>query len=368
MVSIIKLQRKLRAWFKENKRPLPWRGGKNWYEIWISEVMLQQTQVDTVIPYYHRFITKYSTVEQLAKASQQEILKIWEGLGYYSRARNLHLAARIIVSKYDSKLPTDRDELLKIPGFGPYTASAVLSLAFNQPHGVMDGNVKRVISRLFAIKEDIREVKTQNRIQNFMDQLLPLKFPAEFNEAMMELGATICKSSTPPDCIECPVSGECQAYQKNIVDSLPFKSKKPSIPSRHSLACIIYQKDQFLIVRRPQHEMLAGLWEFPTLTSNDGNNKPDQDLNSIQAYFNLETSYIKSWSSIKHTYTHFHFNLTSKLFHTFTNEFQSDFYDDFKWLKIGEIKKLPLHKAIWKVLNKLEGELVSITERNVINR
>jgi A/G-specific adenine glycosylase len=360
------LQDKILKWFRENKRPLPWRSGKNWYAIWISEVMLQQTQVDTVIPYYHRFIEKFPTVERLAGASQQDVLKIWEGLGYYSRARNLHQAANIIVSKYDSKLPAERDELLKIPGFGPYTANAVLSLTFNQPHGVMDGNVKRVLSRLYAIREDIRDVKTLNRIQDLMNKLLPLNSPGEFNEAMMELGAIICKSSSP-GCTECPLSRECHAYQQNIVDILPYKSQKPSIPSRQSLACIIFQQDQFLIVKRPQHEMLAGLWEFPVLNLNDGKNKPDQDQNFIQEYFNLDTSYLKSWPAIKHTYTHFRFNLTSKIFRSFTKQFQSDFYDDFQWLEIKDIKKLPLHRAIWKVLNTIEEELISITQRDIIN-
>lgn len=360
------LQNKLLCWFQENKRLLPWRGGKSWYEIWISEVMLQQTQVDTVIPYYHRFMEKFSTVEQLATASQQDVLKVWEGLGYYSRARNLHTAAHIIVTKYKSQLPVNREELLKIPGFGPYTANAVLSLAFNQPYGVMDGNVKRVLSRIYAIKEDIRNLKTLKRIQELMNKLLPQDFSGEFNEAIMELGAMICKPSSP-DCMACPLSGDCLAYKQKTVNAIPYKSKKLPIPSRQSLACIIYHQDQFLMVKRPQNEMLAGLWEFPILNMNDGKNKPDQDLKDIKEHFNLEAHYLKSWLAIKHSYTHFHFNLTSKLFHSVKKEFQSDFYDDFRWLDLNNLKKLPLHKAILKVLNPIEEELVSITQRDIID-
>ena len=237
-------QTKLLTWFRKNKRQLPWRGEKNWYYIWISEVMLQQTQVETVIPYYQNFIRKYRRVEALANSSQEEVLKIWEGLGYYTRARNLHRAARIVVKDYNATLPSNREELLKIPGFGPYTTNAVLSLAFNKPYGVVDGNVKRVLARFYAIKDDIRDPKTHHKIQELMDFLLPAKYAGEFNEAMMELGATICLSKSPL-CSDCPVSNSCQAYQNNLEKALPFKSKKTKIPINHSLACIIYQKESF---------------------------------------------------------------------------------------------------------------------------
>jgi len=200
-----KIQSKILTWFRENKRTLPWRREKNWYYIWISEVMLQQTQVETVIPYYQKFIRKFSTVESLAKSSQEEVLKVWEGLGYYTRARNIHHAAKIIVEKYNSSLPPSRDELLNIPGFGHYTTAALLSLVFNQSYGVVDGNVKRVISRLYAIKDDIRNPKTHHKIQELVDNLLPSNYPGEFNEAMMELGATICTSRSPL-CSLCPIT------------------------------------------------------------------------------------------------------------------------------------------------------------------
>jgi A/G-specific adenine glycosylase len=361
LMLMLSIQNKIITWFRKNKRPLPWRGGKSWYEIWISEVMLQQTQVDTVIPYYHRFIEKFKTIKELANASQEEILKIWEGLGYYSRARNLQKAAQMIVIQYNSQLPTNREELLKIPGFGPYTTNAVLSIAFNQPHGVMDGNVKRVLSRLFAIKEDIREIKTQHKIQNLIDSLLPLDIPGEFNEAIMELGATVCKPSSPL-CCKCPISEDCLAYKNDIVNALPYKSVKPSIPSRWLLACIIFQNNHYLIARRPQHEMLGGLWEFPVLNVNKSKNKTEHALSAIREQFNLQTSYIKSWPVIKHTYTHFHLNLHSKLFQSSTREFRSEFYDAFQWLKIEDIKMLPLHKAMWKVIKKVEAELIIIPQ------
>jgi A/G-specific adenine glycosylase len=360
------IQNKIRTWFSKNKRSLPWRGEKNWYFIWISEVMLQQTQVETVIPYYHKFIKRFNNVEQLAKASQEEVLKVWEGLGYYSRARNLHRAAKIIIEEHKSRLPTNREEILKIPGFGPYTTNAVLSLAFNQPFGVVDGNVKRVLSRLFAIEDDIRELKTQGTIQQIIDNLLPLKFPGDFNEAMMELGATIC-TPTSPLCSVCPLSTDCQARKKKLEGILPYKSNRPMIPTRQSLACIVSHQNRWLIVKRPQHEMLAGLWEFPVLKLNNRKKTSDHHLFSIRNQFNLETSFKKSLPEIKHTYTHFHLKLHSKMFESTSRDFQSDYYEQYQWLKMDDIKKLPLHKAMWKVLHKLEKELEIITQRDIIN-
>jgi len=360
------LHSKIRTWFRKNKRPLPWRGEKNWYYIWISEVMLQQTQVEQVIPYYHKFIKKFNTVEQLAKASQEEVLKIWEGLGYYSRARNLHRAAKIIVDKYHSTLPPIREELLKIPGFGPYTTNAVLSLVFNQPYGVVDGNIKRVLSRLFAIEDDIRESKTQNKIQQLMDNLLPSKYPGEFNEAMMELGATTC-TPTAPLCPACPLSKDCQARIKKLEGILPYKSKRAKIPTIRSVACIVYHQDLFLLVKRPEHEMLAGLWEFPVFKLNNGYSDSDFNISSIRNQFNLDISLKKSWPAIKHSYTHFHLNLYSKLFEAVSSEFLSEFYEDYRWLGIDDIKKLPVHKAMWKVLNTTEAELVAIAKRYIVD-
>jgi A/G-specific adenine glycosylase len=360
------IQNKLLGWFRENKRSLPWRENNNWYHIWISEVMLQQTQVDTVIPYFNRFIERFRTVEQLANASQQEVLKLWEGLGYYSRARNMHKAAKIIVSEYNSQLPADREEMLTIPGFGPYTTHAVLSLAFNQPYAVMDGNVQRVVARLHAITEDLSETKTLRSIQKIMDNLLPTKTPGEFNEAVMELGAIICKSSSP-DCSACPVSNECLAFQTNKVNVLPFKSPKPAIPSRQSRACIIFHDNAFLLAKRPQQEMLAGLWEFPVLPQKSEIDTLSKEMKSINQLFNLNLSYIKSWPAIKHTYTHFRFELSASLFRFRSGKFRSDFYDEFQWVDLKEMKKLPLHKAVWKVLNQVKNDLIGISKGDVID-
>jgi A/G-specific adenine glycosylase len=318
--------------------------------------MLQQTQVETVIPYYQRFIKRFNSVEQLAKSSQEAVLKVWEGLGYYTRARNLHRAAISIVENFNSALPSIREELMKLPGFGPYTTHAVLSLAFNQSYGVVDGNVKRVLSRLYAIEDDIRDLKTQRRIQELMDSLLPSKYPGEFNEAVMELGATICTLKSPL-CSACPISGDCMARKNNLESLLPYRSKKATIPTNRSLACIVTHQDLFLVVKRPQHKMLAGLWEFPVLEIKNGYSVSDIDKSTILNQFNLKTSILQSWPAISHTYTHFHLKLYSKLFEADSSDFQSDFYDDYQWMGIDKIRKLPLHKAMWKVLNEIDKVL-----------
>jgi A/G-specific adenine glycosylase len=287
-------------------------------------------------------------------------------LGYYTRARNLHRAAKIIVEKYNSSLPPVREELLKIPGFGPYTTAALLSLVFNQPYAVVDGNVKRVISRLYAIEDDIRNPKTLHKIQGLMDSLLPSKYPGEFNEALMELGALICISQTPL-CSLCPLTTICLAYKNKKVNILPYKSKRAKIPTRYSLACIVYHQDLILIAKRPQHKMLAGLWEFPVLKLVNGISHSKMDISTIRLQFNLKTVLKQSWPAINHSYTHFHLKLYSKLFEATSSDFKSDFYDGYQWLGFDKIRNFPLHKAMWKVLTMVEAELEAIPKRCIEN-
>ncbi len=360
-MSKINIQRNLLIWFEKNKRPLPWRHQRHWYYIWVSEVMLQQTQVEQAIPYYQKFIKKFGTVVCLAEASEQEILKAWEGLGYYSRARHLHQAARIIVQQHNAKLPTDRQELLRLPGFGPYTANAVLSIAFNLPYGVVDGNIKRVISRLFLISDDISKSKTHAKIQTIMSGLLPPHSSRAFNEAMMELGALICLP-TAPLCENCPLSPQCQAFNKGMVKLIPFKAKKEKIPNIVSKAFVIKCQNNFLIVQRPRGEMLAGMWEFPIVKLKNGEKLENFNARYIKTHYNLDVSYKKTWSAIRHSYTHFHLTLYSNLFITEFPEFQSKSYTEHQWIDLEMIKKLPLHKAMWKLLQRIDPELEIIPE------
>ena len=220
-------RRLLLDWFRKNKRELPWRQSNNWYSTFLSEFLLQQTQVEQALPYYKKFIENYPDIPTLAKASEHDVLNLWAGLGYYSRARNLLKSAKILTQKFGGKFPIDFKQALSLPGIGNYTASAILSIAYSQPYSVVDGNVKRVISRVYSITDDIRLDITHKLIQNICNTLISKKHPGDFNEGLMELGATLCKPKNP-FCPQCPINKFCLAYERGEVSNIPFKS--PSVP------------------------------------------------------------------------------------------------------------------------------------------
>jgi len=224
-VELQEFRKALLGWFQEFQRDLPWRKNRDPYRIWISEIMLQQTRVAVVVPYYEQFLSRFPDVQSLASAPQQEVLRLWSGLGYYSRARNLEKAAQQIVAKHSGKFPRQREELLSLAGIGEYTASAILSIAFDDKHAVLDGNVARVVSRLHAIRGDLREPKRWRDLQSSADQLLALDSAGDWNQAMMELGATICLPRSP-QCLLCPVATFCAGRKLGIAESLPEKRKK----------------------------------------------------------------------------------------------------------------------------------------------
>ncbi|MDX1590747.1 MAG: A/G-specific adenine glycosylase, partial [Balneolaceae bacterium] len=253
----------LLAWYERNKRDLPWRKTSDSYHIWVSEIMLQQTRVDTVIPYWHRFLQAFPTVHDLAEADRQQVLKLWEGLGYYSRGRNLQDAAKTVVEKYNGRIPDTYDEISQLKGIGPYTASAILSIAFKKPYAVVDGNVIRVLTRYFGIEDDIRSSSVKKMVQTYADKLMPEDHPGDFNQGMMELGATVC-TPTSPDCLACPVSAACVANKTSKTDVIPYKSKTKKIPHHHiGVGLIVSESGKLLIALRPEDAMLGGLWEFP---------------------------------------------------------------------------------------------------------
>jgi A/G-specific adenine glycosylase len=263
------IQGQLLAWYRSIRRDLPWRQTKNPYYIWVSEVMLQQTQVDTVIPYYNRFITQFPTMEDLAFAEEEAVLKLWEGLGYYSRARNLQAGVKEVVENYMGQLPTDRSEILKIKGIGPYTSGAILSIAFNKSEPAVDGNVMRVLSRLFLIDDDIAKAKTRQIFEQLLYQLIPNNAASDFNQALMELGALVCKPKQPK-CEECPLANVCMANAEGIQPLYPFKSKKTKTTRLAYQVLLLKDKNnKFLVHQRPEKGLLANLWEFPMLQGED---------------------------------------------------------------------------------------------------
>ena len=251
------------SWFLEEKRDLPWRKTKDPYKIWVSEVMLQQTKVDTVIPYYERFIAKYPSLESLAVAKEEELLKEWEGLGYYSRARNLQAGVREVVESYGSTVPNTRKEISTLKGVGPYTAGAVLSIAYGVPEHAVDGNVMRVLSRLLLIKEDIAKPKTKKIFEEAVMELIDEDNPSAFNQGLMELGAVIC-TPTKPKCLLCPVREYCTAFFEGMQEQLPIKTinKKTKV---HKMKAVVVADDhgRILLEKRPSKGLLANMWQFP---------------------------------------------------------------------------------------------------------
>ncbi len=302
-------RRKLLAWYGKHARVLPWRETDNPYHIWLSEIMLQQTRVDQARPYFERFVHAFPTVSNLANAPLDEVLLNWEGLGYYSRARNLHKAARLVVSEFDGTIPDTYEAIISLPGIGPYTAAAVLSIAFSKPYGVLDGNVIRVITRLTCNGEDHTKGKVRRHLQAVSDELVSPESPGNFNQAMMELGATVC-TPTKPDCPGCPVQAHCCARANNSVESFPFIKKKAPIPHYDiAVAIIRNKKNELLIQRRPEDGMLGGLWQFP-----GGKQEQEESLAStchreIKDELAIDISIDQPFHTLSHAYTHFRITL-----------------------------------------------------------
>ena len=302
-IDKIQFQNSLLNWFKKNKRSLPWREQAHWYPVFLSEIMLQQTQVDQALPYYVKFIKRYPNIHALSKATEQEVLSLWAGLGYYSRARNLLKTARIIVTDYQAKFPRDIKQALMLPGIGKYSASAILSIVYNLPYAVVDGNVYRVMSRLFAVPDDIRLNKTQKSIQKISDQLLSNIDPGNYNEAIMELGAVICKKQNP-DCIKCPVQTFCEAFKKNEQLRYPIKSAAPSKRKITHHALIIVNKEAYLFVQRPASGLLASFWEFPILEMKKKDIKDELLESELKKIYGIEGKVTLKGDVFRHQYSH----------------------------------------------------------------
>ncbi|OGW83360.1 MAG: A/G-specific adenine glycosylase [Omnitrophica bacterium GWA2_52_8] len=260
--TIKTFQKKLLEWFKSNARDLPWRRTHDPYHIWVSEIMLQQTQVDTVIPYYTRWINRFPAVQTLAQSPVSEVMKHWAGLGYYRRARMLHEAAKTICKKYAGVLPQDTDELRKLPGIGRYTAGAIASIAYNQKAPVLDGNVIRVLSRVEAVSNDISQLKTLNRLWQLAEAYLPDENTGDFNQALMELGATVCFPENPR-CGTCPVASLCKAHRFKKEPSFPFNSRREKLLKKNSFTLVLRANGRVLMRRQPTEARWGGLWMFP---------------------------------------------------------------------------------------------------------
>lgn len=259
------LQADLIGWFEREQRDLPWRKDQDPYKVWVSEIMLQQTRVDTVIPYFHRFIEQFPTIQTLSEADEEKVLKAWEGLGYYSRARNLQSAVREVHEQYGGTVPNTPKEISKLKGVGPYTAGAILSIAYGVPEPAVDGNVMRVFSRILSIWDDIAKPASRKVFEEAVRALISHENPSYFNQALMELGALIC-TPTSPSCLLCPVRDHCHAFNEGTQNELPVKTKAKK-QRRVQLAAVVLEDEQgrTVIHKRPSAGLLAGLWQFPNV-------------------------------------------------------------------------------------------------------
>jgi A/G-specific adenine glycosylase len=255
----------LLSWYGQDARVLPWREQPDPYWVWTSEIMLQQTRLNVVVPYFHRFVECLPDIPALAKADENLLLKVWEGLGYYNRVRNMQKAARIMVEHHNGKLPASYQQLLELPGIGEYTAGAIASIAYQIPVPAVDGNVFRVMTRLLACRADIAQPRVRKILRTAVEVMLPDERPGDFNQAMMDLGAMICLPHTSPHCMPCPLRAMCVGYQEGIADSLPVKSSPKPRSLQPKTVLVLISQGKTLLRQRPKSGLLAGLWEFPTL-------------------------------------------------------------------------------------------------------
>ncbi len=336
----------LLKWFDKNKRNLPWRKNPTPYSVWISEIMLQQTVLKTVIPYYNQWLKKYPDIVSLAKAKEREILTVWEGLGYYNRAKNILKAAKIIVQKHNSRIPDSFGELIQLPGIGDYTASAILSIAYNKAYPVVDANVKRVTQRLLGQMHSVKNQK-KNLYQNIRS-IISKNNPGAFNEALMELGQTICLIENPL-CNKCPLRKSCIGFKNNLQDKIPERKSATYIKKETILLIMLYE-DRILITKK-ESGILTGLWTFPNI-----NKKKNAKLGLIENYIknniSSDFSILKKLPPRIHNYTMYKDKLYPQVYkvkkpHKLTDK-------NWRWVKIKDLKKFPFPSVYRRILEDLK--------------
>jgi len=347
---------RLLEWFAANARDLPWRRNRTPYRVWISEVMLQQTRVTTVEPYYEQFLDRFPTVEALADAPLQEVLKVWEGLGYYARARHLHAAARQVVSAAVGALPARFDALKALPGIGTYTAGAIASIAFGRRVPAVDGNARRVLCRVFGIWRDVTRSATKRELEQLAAELLPEEQPGAFNEALIELGATTC-TSQGPSCGRCPVNELCWSYAEGEQEALPVRRPRRQIP-HHDVAAAVTIRDDgaVLVAQRNADAMLGGLWEFPGGKCEGAESLAECLAREMREELGVEVEVGDLLMTVPHAYTHFRITL-----HAFRCRLRSGHprcldCAAFRWVNPQDLDELPMSRVDRKVARSLIDE------------
>jgi A/G-specific adenine glycosylase len=333
-------------WFDQHgRKDLPWQLNPTPYRVWVSEIMLQQTQVKTVIPYYMKFIARFPDVDNLANTSIDEVLHHWSGLGYYARARNLYKTAGVITQQFNGKFPETLDELVELPGIGRSTAAAILSLAYGQQQTILDGNVKRVLARHEAIVEWTGKTSTLKKLWRIAEDYTPANRTASYNQAMMDLGATLC-TRTKPTCESCPVTEDCLALENQLVDSLPASKPKKKLPERNTIMLIIKKDTDLLLERRPSSGIWGGLWSFPEIDSLD---ELDQHCRQHWGLDVQSQDTVETWS---HTFSHYRLNVKPYIVEVLSGSPLVMDTDRYIWYNSNHINKLGLAAPVKQILGK----------------
>jgi len=355
---------RLLNWFELNQRKLPWRMHYKPYEVWISEIMLQQTQVKTMLPYYHRWMERFPHVQAVALAPEEDLLKHWEGLGYYSRALNIHKAAKVLLKDYGAKFPRDCDLLLGFPGIGRYTAGAIMSIAFNADCPVVDGNIARIFSRVFDIAAPIRDTKTEAALWNIAEGILPQGKARAFNQALMDLGALVCTPRNP-SCCRCPVKVHCRALQTDVVNLRPLVKRAKDIVPIHAAVGILVHKGRIFIQKRPPSGLMPHLWEFPGGKIQHGETPEDALVREFREELGLNIRALQKLALIRHNYTTFRVTL-----HAFYCKLEDAGRQpvlrsavDGRWVTPVELDFYAFPAANRKLIQRIQAKLFSLRDQ-----
>lgn len=341
-------------WYDEHKRSMPWRETDDPYRIWVAEIMLQQTRVDTVRDYYRRFLDAFPTVEDLAAAERDEVLKHWEGLGFYARARHLHEAAQHVVDEHGGSVPRTMDDIEDLKGVGPYTAAAVLSIAYQKPHAVLDGNVTRVLARVFAVEEDATTHSTQRHLRRLANDLLDPERPGDFNQAVMELGALVCTPSTP-HCDRCPLQDVCHSHAAGTEEDYPITPDSEPVPHHDIAVGLVFDADgRLLIQRRPDDGLLGGLWEFPGGKQEDGESMEAACRREVKEELAIEMEAVEPFYTLSHAYSHF--KITLHAFRGYLANGPPEAREDqpWRWVSIDDLDDYAFPRANRRLIEELE--------------
>lgn len=333
----------LLIWYQKNKRNLPWRKDKNPYHVWISEIMLQQTRIEAVIDYYDRFIKKLPSIQALSEVNEDELLKLWEGLGYYTRARNLKKAAIMIMNDYQGNFPSTFEQIKSLPGIGEYTASAIGSICFSLKEVTIDGNVLRVYMRLQNCYDNVDDLKIRKKVRNELHDIMP-KDTGSFNQALMELGETICLPNGMPKCKECPLKNFCKSYDAETYLELPIKNKKKEKKQEKYTVLLFYYKNQFVLEKRKEEGLLQNLWQFPNLE----NHYSKEQLKNYLLEKKIKFSKIRKGVSYTHVFTHKKWNMISYMVELDKNDYNMN------WNDLEDLKEKAIPTVFMPFLKELK--------------